>query len=90
MNYSDTLRAMEYAQHPDREEVRSAIEGLEVDPTTDTIILGEKEYREFPKGNLRYALASLSLDTTIVVVRRNGEEIFRKGEIHDLFGSVFF
>jgi len=88
MSYSDS---MEYARHPDREEVRGAIEGLEVDPATDVIILGdEEEHRDFPKGNLRHALTSLCLDTTTIVVRRNGQEIFRKGEIHDLFGSVFF
>jgi len=91
MNPND---AREYAQHPDRQGVRLALESMQVDPTTDTIVLfGEgksDEHRDFPKGDLRNALAYLPLNATTVIVMRNGQEAFREADILDLFGCVYF
>jgi hypothetical protein len=86
--------AQEFALHPDRQEIRAAIESFEVDPSTDVIALGnhnnQEDHTSFTKGNLADALVCLPLKATTVIVRRNGEKVFRWDNIRDLFGSVFF
>ena len=102
MPHYNASDSREFALRPGREAPRRSLEGMQVSPETDKIIVtwnldGKEEpdtIKDFLAGDLLTALyqsgAGASGGTSTVVVLRNGVEVFREGDIPDLFGVVYF